>query len=249
MVQAPDGYLWFGTMGGLVRFDGMKFTVFHPGNTPTLPSAGIINLHLDAVGRLWLSTLRGLLVSEPGRWTEFRQEKRWTADYVRNFAERGGVLCLTSFKGRVFRVAGPDFEELTKPPGAENKTYFAHVGRNGRVAVVQSGFYGEWDGQRWNASPLMPRVTRNFRGAGRARDGGLLTYNDQELLRIDGDQIVSRIPLATPVPEAWNITEDSRGNVWLPTWGTGLLAIAPTGAIRRLTTANGLLSDSLRFVF
>ena len=28
MVQTPDGYLWFGTFNGLVRFDGMKFTVF-----------------------------------------------------------------------------------------------------------------------------------------------------------------------------------------------------------------------------
>src|SRR5687767_14879989 len=24
MVQAPDGYLWFGTFGGLVRYDGVK---------------------------------------------------------------------------------------------------------------------------------------------------------------------------------------------------------------------------------
>src|SRR6266404_5641997 len=25
MVQTPDGYLWFGTFNGLVRFDGVKF--------------------------------------------------------------------------------------------------------------------------------------------------------------------------------------------------------------------------------
>src|SRR5689334_3014626 len=27
MAQTPDGYLWFGTFNGLVRFDGVKFTV------------------------------------------------------------------------------------------------------------------------------------------------------------------------------------------------------------------------------
>src|SRR5215472_9803238 len=37
MVQTPDGYLWFGTFNGLVRFDGVKFTVFNPQNTPELP--------------------------------------------------------------------------------------------------------------------------------------------------------------------------------------------------------------------
>ena len=47
MVQTSDGYLWFGTFNGLVRFDGLKFKVFDPGNTPQLPSEGVVNLHLD----------------------------------------------------------------------------------------------------------------------------------------------------------------------------------------------------------
>src|SRR5204863_10040119 len=28
MVQTPDGYLWFSTFAGLVRFDGFRFSVF-----------------------------------------------------------------------------------------------------------------------------------------------------------------------------------------------------------------------------
>jgi Two component regulator propeller len=52
MVQSADGYLWFGTFEGLVRFNGVEFTVFNPRNTPELPSAGIVNIHLDRSGRL-----------------------------------------------------------------------------------------------------------------------------------------------------------------------------------------------------
>ena len=59
IVQTADGYLWFGTFDGLVRFDGAKFTVFDQSNTPELASAGIVNLHLDQAGRLWVSTVRG----------------------------------------------------------------------------------------------------------------------------------------------------------------------------------------------
>lgn len=60
MAQTTDGYLWFGTFNGLVRFDGVKFTVFNPANTPALPSAAIVNLHRDRLDRLWVSTDRGL---------------------------------------------------------------------------------------------------------------------------------------------------------------------------------------------
>src|SRR5262245_14175733 len=33
LAQTPDGYLWIGTSGGLVRFDGTSFVVFNRENT------------------------------------------------------------------------------------------------------------------------------------------------------------------------------------------------------------------------
>ena len=34
IVQTRDGYLWFTTFDGLVRFDGVRFTVFNKSNCP-----------------------------------------------------------------------------------------------------------------------------------------------------------------------------------------------------------------------
>jgi ligand-binding sensor domain-containing protein len=107
MVQTPDGYLWFGTFNGLVRFDGVTFTVFDPANTPQLPSASIINLHCDRSGKLWVSTSRGLAVSEGGQWRTLGTNDGWPSDYVRTFSERGnGDLLITTFYGQVFEVVG-----------------------------------------------------------------------------------------------------------------------------------------------
>ena len=39
--QTKTGYLWIGTWFGLVRFDGMRFTVFNKFNTPELVNDAI----------------------------------------------------------------------------------------------------------------------------------------------------------------------------------------------------------------
>ena len=38
MAQTRDGYIWFGTFGGLVRFDGIKFKIFNTINAPAIKS-------------------------------------------------------------------------------------------------------------------------------------------------------------------------------------------------------------------
>ena len=59
MTQTRDGYLWFGTYEGLVRFDGVRFTVFDKINTKVLPSRWITTLVEDQEGGLWIGTDRG----------------------------------------------------------------------------------------------------------------------------------------------------------------------------------------------
>src|SRR5438093_10090437 len=56
MTQTRDGYLWLGTLGGLVRFDGIRFTVFDENNTPELNSSRIVSLFEDSQSNLWVGT-------------------------------------------------------------------------------------------------------------------------------------------------------------------------------------------------
>src|SRR5439155_18182926 len=48
MTQTRDGYLWLGTLNGLVRFDGFRFAVFDQSNTPGLNSGWIVCLFEDS---------------------------------------------------------------------------------------------------------------------------------------------------------------------------------------------------------
>jgi ligand-binding sensor domain-containing protein len=61
--QTPDGYLWIGTTGGLLRFDGVHFTVFDRQNTPTLHENSVFCLMVARDGTLWIGTEGGGIVS------------------------------------------------------------------------------------------------------------------------------------------------------------------------------------------
>ncbi len=62
IVQTRDGYIWIGTAEGLVRFDGINFTVFDKLHEPELGSNWIRNLLEDSSGNLWIATSGGGLV-------------------------------------------------------------------------------------------------------------------------------------------------------------------------------------------
>ncbi|MES2757535.1 MAG: two-component regulator propeller domain-containing protein [Pseudomonadota bacterium] len=62
IVQDGDGFMWFGSQGGLSRFDGYRVTTYRNevGNPRSLVNNWVRVLHLDRAGRLWLGTDGGL---------------------------------------------------------------------------------------------------------------------------------------------------------------------------------------------
>ncbi|MGO9588216.1 MAG: two-component regulator propeller domain-containing protein [Limisphaerales bacterium] len=72
VIQTKDGYLWLGTLNGLVRFDGNHFTVFNEYNTPGLNSDRIVYLFEDSHTNLWIGTdTAGLVLVKDGNVKSF----------------------------------------------------------------------------------------------------------------------------------------------------------------------------------
>ena len=56
IIQTRDGYLWLTTFDGLVRFDGVRFTIFDKSNTRGLRTNRFTSLYEDKDGTLWAGT-------------------------------------------------------------------------------------------------------------------------------------------------------------------------------------------------
>lgn len=108
VMQGRDGYLWLGTLNGLVRFDGERFTVFDESNTPGLPSSQVVHLFEDSRGWLWVGTdAGGVAVIREGRVESLGIGQGSRASRLAAAAEtRDGAVWLYTADGQLWRYAG-----------------------------------------------------------------------------------------------------------------------------------------------
>ncbi len=69
ILQTHEGYIWLGTLDGLVRFDGIHFNVFDKQNTGGLKGNQIRSLFEDRNRVLWIGTDGGLSRMMDGQFT------------------------------------------------------------------------------------------------------------------------------------------------------------------------------------
>ena len=78
IVQDKDGFLWFGTQGGLARYDGYTFEVFNqdPFDDNSLSHNLIQTMSMDPDGCIWIGTYDGLNQFDPitSRFTKYGGE-------------------------------------------------------------------------------------------------------------------------------------------------------------------------------
>lgn len=66
VTQTRDGYIWFGTQEGLVRFDGLRFTIYDKGRESSFATNHVSALVEDRDGVLWIGFNDGGVVRLAG---------------------------------------------------------------------------------------------------------------------------------------------------------------------------------------
>jgi signal transduction histidine kinase/ligand-binding sensor domain-containing protein len=105
IVQTRDGYLWLTTFDGLVRFDGVRFTVFNKSNSPGIASNRFLTIFEDRFGDLWVALETGGLVRRrQGRFMTYTRTEGLPTDAPLFLSgDKDGNLVITDEGRRHFR--------------------------------------------------------------------------------------------------------------------------------------------------
>jgi signal transduction histidine kinase/ligand-binding sensor domain-containing protein len=181
IVQTQDGYLWLTTFDGLVRFDGVRFTVFNKSNSPGITSNRFVNLFEDRFGDLWAGVETGEVVRRhQGRFTTYTQTQGLPGDLLPRVADDGqGNVAIyytqysideqrkvyTGVSLRVYRWSEGRF----KPADELSSTF------SGPSVLAEESnsvkFNRVFEGDYWVSTPL--RVTHLLKG------GGIQVYSER----------------------------------------------------------------------
>lgn len=212
MVQDAQGFMWFGSYRGLVRYDGYRFKLFtHDDNDPhSIGGNYIRSLALDQSGRIWVGTFAdGVSVYDPvtHQFTNYRHDKNNRHSLGNNRVEaiavaaNGDIWVGTNNGLDRLDTSSGQFEHFVHQPGNPNGLNDNHV-RSLLFDQQNRLWVGSWDG------------INRFEPESKKFDNPVKTQEGKNRLE---KHIIS------------SIFQDSQGNLWFGSYAKGLFKLSHQG--------------------
>ncbi|MGA9779307.1 MAG: two-component regulator propeller domain-containing protein [Verrucomicrobiia bacterium] len=248
VIQTRAGYLWLGTQHGLVRFDGIRPTVFDEENTPGLNNDQIDCLFEDSHTNLWIGTdAGGVALEKDGRIENFSiGYNNHDGRLVSACEDSAGAVWLYTADAHLARYQNGKMDVV----GFNFKT--PAVCR--MIAAEKSGQL--WIGEDWGMFSFRPS---NFSPPAFAleqqipvqrldyllasRGGGTWRFVDGRIQKwgpIQRERDLGSYPWGNHIIKS--ACEDKSGNLIVGTLGAGVFWYDPEGNYRQISTGQGLSS-------
>lgn len=254
VAQTPDGYLWLGTRGGLVRFDGLQFTLIR-GSTAQGLKPDIINaLLVGKDGCLWIGQENEVLSRfKDGQFQSvdplrFIENGKYSLRFVRAFWEGNeGDLWIGQFGSGLFRLKGEEATRFVPPDrlvravsgdGRGNLWVGTHDGLC-RFHDGEFTCYGTHDGLKHSLVQALYQDRRGTLWVGTR--GGLTSVQGNRFRSFTTRDGLSHDDITA-------LLEDRDGNLWIGTRGGGLNRFRD-GQFSAFAKAEGLSDDQVQALY
>ena len=223
--QTRNRYLWIGTTGGLLRFDGSRFVVYDRENTPAFSENNIFVLTVSQDDSLWIGTEGGGLIRyRNGIFHSFSNDDGLSNGFVRAvYQDHEGKLWIGTDNG-LFRLSGERVERV------DNTDNIPSIAVH---AILEDGHGQLWVG---GSKLLCLRGGRSIEyrlegGESENRVKSILETRDgtvwvgtisglHRLIAGAGDRSFHRVPEVRGVVRF--LRETSDGTLWIGTIGHGI---------------------------
>ncbi len=259
VTQTQDGYLWFTTFDGLVRFDGLQFTTFNKSNTKGIINNRFTGLFNDTDGTLYATTIEDgvLTIYRDGDFTSFSSDQVPGNFIIRIERPTGGeVRFLVEDEDRTskswYRMVDGQFEFIEKEDTQRKSRVVA--GRSGTEWILTKEGVTETRNGTANFIPL--DLTNDvFRADTFEDSSGNLWIGENAIHRIK-DAAVTTYDENAGLPGNVYFTgfwEESDGGIWVssgrsPVGVVGLIQIKD-GKLFQWGKEHGLTSSIIFGVF
>ena len=245
--QSQDGYLWIGTTGGVVRFDGSRFV--HPLQPPhrtTISASSTFTILAAHDSSLWMGTEgEGLLHFKDGDFRTYTAADGLTDSFVRSVIEDSDRRIWAGTDNGLFRIVQDKVEPVNTSPYSPLAVHAIFEDREHRIWVGGSQLLA-----------FTPQGLKRYKLPGafsesrvksicQTRDGTVWVGTVDGLNRLVGDRFQSFPEITGTVR---TLTETADGTLWIGTIGHGLFTYR-NGTLTKMSLQGLLPSKTVLSVF